>query len=311
MRVLEVAACPACGGQRLGEIELGDAVLRRCAECEAVSAPRYAHPADVYTDGYLCGETDFGLDVRDAEFQEYLAMAARRRLKHIERITGPRAKLLDVGCGSGEVLLQARLRGWDGQGVEPESTGAAMALERGLDVRVSTLEGSGLPEGSYDVVTAFHVLEHIPDTRGFLRTMARWARPGRHVAVEVPNFDSVMRTSYGQAWSGLRPLEHIVHFTPRSLHRAFCNAGLEPVAIRSPSHLGRPQTLEQALKDLARPHGRLKRLLKPLSRPVERHGKPLHVPTLPVWAALRAVERLHDRRGVGNVVIGIARVGTG
>src|SRR5205807_4291225 len=137
-----------------------------------------------------------------------LMRVARRRIKLIERASGLRfGALLDVGSGTGEVLLAAGERGWRAQGVEPERTAAEMARRRGLTVAVAGLVQSGLPQRTYDVVSAFHVLEHIPDSRAFLRTMARWVRPGGFVAVEVPNFASVQRRRLGDRWSGLRPRE--------------------------------------------------------------------------------------------------------
>src|SRR5207302_1496715 len=170
-------------------------------------------------------------------------------------------RLLDVGCGTGEVLLAARARGWTAQGVEPERTGAEVARARGVDVRVSPLEQSGLPERSFDVVSAFHVLEHMPDSRAFLGTLARWARSGGFVTIEVPNWRSVQRRRLGADWPGLRPGEHLAHFTPETLRRALKEAGIEPVLTRSPVYLGPPQGLGHALDDLVR-HGRYRTLLE-------------------------------------------------
>src|SRR5207302_1680897 len=182
MRVLELSVCPACGSDALEAFELGGHSLRRCCACELVAAPDYADPADVYVDGYMFGGAgQFGLafDVRHPLFHRYLQRVAVRRIEMIERASGIRGgRLLDVGCGTGEVLLAARARGWTAQGVEPERTGAEVARARGVDVRVSPLEQSGLPERSFDVVSAFHVLEHMPDSRAFLGTLARWARSG-------------------------------------------------------------------------------------------------------------------------------------
>ena len=70
----------------------------------------------------------------------------------------------------------------------------------------------------------------------------------------MPNFDSRLRKrseKFG-GWRHLRPLEHITHFTPATLRDAFTRAGLEPVAVGSPSYAGPPQTLDEALDDLVR-----------------------------------------------------------
>jgi SAM-dependent methyltransferase len=311
MRILELPECPACGSSSFSGFELGPGnPLRRCQRCGTVSAAEYADPEQVYVDGYMFGQAGpFGLDVRAPEFQRYLMRVARRRIKLIQRASGLRfGALLDVGCGTGEVLLAAGERGWRAQGVEPERTASAMARRRGLTVAVAGLEQSGLPERSFDVVSAFHVLEHIPDSRDFLRTMARWARPGGLVAVEVPNFASLQRRRLGDGWTGLRPHEHLVHFTPGTLRQTFVAAGIDPVLVRSPAYVGPPQSLEQALWDLVRPRGRLARALAPLCRTGNETGQLQHYPTTPVWAILRAVEAVYDAAGAGAVVVCLGRV---
>ncbi len=310
MKVIQLEQCPVCGGTDLRRFALGArAALQRCVACGTVSAPEYADPKEVYVDGYMFGDAPggFGLDVRDAGFQEFLTFVGDRRMSLIERATGLRAgSHLDVGSGTGEVLAASRARGWATQGVEPEATAAEMARDRGLDVKVAALEESGLPERSFDVVTAFHVLEHIPDTRTFLRAMSTWARPGGFVVIEVPNFDGLLRRRRGVDWSGLRPREHIVHFSPKTLRRAFKLSGIEPVLARTPVYLGPPESLDQALADLAR--ARIEWLAKPLSRPGAENGGSDRRPTRAGWAVLRTVGNVQDRLGVGTVVLCVGRV---
>lgn len=308
MKTLALRACPTCGAEASasGDFDFHGHPMHRCSRCGTVYAGEYADPDEVYVDGYLCGGTDFGLDVRHPIFQEWLAGVGERRCRLIERHTGGRGRLLDVGCGTGEFTAAAQRHGFEVQGVEPEASGAEMARSRGLDVRTATLEESGLPERSYDVVSAFHVLEHLPDSRAFLRTLARWCRPGGHVVVEVPNFASVVRRRSGPDWIHLRPLEHLVYHSPASLRKAFAGAGLEPVVVTAPTWIGPPQTLDQALDDLGRP--RMRKPLALLSPWGDYDGAPARIPSRPGWTALRAVEAVYRRRGAGMVVFGIARV---
>jgi SAM-dependent methyltransferase len=321
--MIQLPSCPACGSAARREFDLGAGHhLRRCERCETVSASEYGDPREIYVQGYLFGEVaPFGNDVRAPLFQEYLRCVAGRRLAMVEAACGIRGgRLLDVGSGTGEVLLAAQARGWRAHGVEPERSAAEMARGRGLDVEVAELEQSGLPERAFDVVSAFHVLEHMPDSRAFLKTLARWARPGGCVCIEVPNFASVQRRRLREAWNDLRPREHLVHFTPRTLAETFRGAGIEPITVRSPVYVGPPQSLDQALWDLVRPHGRLRRLLVRLSRPSARTGAAPAVsapaadsdtelyPTRAGWALLHAVEAVYDATGVGTVVVCVGRV---
>ncbi len=310
MRVLDLPRCPACGAERFDHFQLGPGTpLRRCTTCATVSAPTYADPDEVYGDGYMLGSRGpFGVDVRHPTYQAYLARVAHRRIAMIERATGTRGgALLDVGCGTGEVLAAARDRGWRTHGVEPERTGAAMARDRGLDVTVATLEESGLPERSHDVVSAFHVLEHLPDSRAFLRSLARWARPGGAVVVEVPNWQGLARRRRGPDWSDLRPGEHLAHFTPLTLGAVMRASGITPIAVRTPAYIGPPQTLDHALTDLVR-DGRYRRLVGPLTRVRAVNGAEARFPTRAGWTVLRATEAVYDRAGVGSVVFCVGTV---
>lgn len=310
MQVLDLPRCPACGAERFDHFQLGPGTpLRRCTACATISAHTYADPEEVYGDGYMLGgRGKFGLDVRHPTYQAYLARVARRRIEMIERATRRRTgSLLDVGCGTGEVLAAARDRGWRTQGVEPERTGAEMARERGLDVTVATLEESGLPQRSYDVVSAFHVLEHLADSRSFLRSLVRWARPGGAIVLEVPNWHGVARRRLGADWYHLRPGEHLVHYTPRTLGEVMRACGITPLALRTPAYIGPPQTLDQALTDLVR-HGRYRRLVQPLSRVRAVNGAEDRFPTRLGWAVLHATESVYDRAGVGTVVFCVGTV---
>lgn len=272
-------------------------------------APRHADPAEIYVDGYLWGErAPFGVAVDHPRFQEYLAQVSDRRLERLEKVTGRLGSLLDVGCGTGEFLARAQAHGATVTGVEPIEDAAHFARERGLNVLTATLEDSDLPERSFDVVSALHVLEHLTDSVGFLGTLARWARPGGHVLIEVPNYDSMMRRRRLANWTGLRPLEHIVHFTPTTLRGAFERAGLQPRSIRTPTYLGPPQSLPFALDDLALDRGRWSALLRRTCRRVQRDGNSELIPTRLTWAVLNPLARAYDLRERGAVVVGIARV---
>ena len=264
----------------------------------------------MFRDGYLAGGTgQFGIDLSHPRFHTYLLALGARRLRTIERATKLHAgRLVDVGCGTGELVQAAAQRGWDAYGAEPLEDAAALARERsGRDVRAATLEESGFDERSFDVVAAFHVLEHMPDAVAFLRTLARWARPGGFVVVESPNWDSVLRERSGEQWIHLRPLEHLVHIAPRHWHGHSSAPGWRPSRSSTPSHLDRTQTLREAADALAlskRAHRALARIAP--RRDYDRIRAPAAAGA--AWPLLRALELAYERRQAGMVVQGIARL---
>lgn len=308
LEIHEMVACPSCAASTFEVIDMGEHGLRRCRTCSLVYAPAYGDPEAIYVDGYIEGNTSFGLDIANPEFQEYLHFVGNQRVDMIEKVTGRPGTLLDVGCGSGEFLAAARDRGWEVIGVEPVQQSVDVARARGLDVRCAMLEDAGLPERHYDVVTGFHVLEHMNNGTAFLTMVSRWAKPGGHVCIEVPNWRSFARRNTGPGWMHLRPLEHLAHYEPKTLRATFERAGLEPAAVRTATYLWSGQTLTHALTDLGRSrwHGRLGRFC----RTIERKGNPAKVPTPAVWALLHATRRAYDVADVGQIVFAMGRVPT-
>ncbi len=309
MKVIPLSACPSCGAAHTTPYTIGgDTRLNRCTGCGLVYATEFVDPEEIYVDGYLRGasEDGFGLDIFHPYFQAFLGYAADARMRRIERYIRPPGRLLDVGCGSGEVLQAAMRHAWTATGVEPVEESAKIALDRGLDVRQATLEDSELDERSFDVVSAFHVLEHMNDATGFLRGLARYARPGGRVVIEVPNLRSAHRAGFGADWPGLRPLEHICHFTPATLRHTFQRAGMRTVSVTTIGFLWRGETLGEMLRDLGlrRWRGRLGRL----GQPGHVIGRTAVVPRPSAWAAMRLTQAVCGLVGVGPAVFAVGRV---
>src|SRR5690606_4673674 len=271
--VLPVERCPGCRRAGSEPLRVGAHELRRCTTCRLVHAPEYADPDAVYVDGYLTDGTDFGPpNTLDPTFQRFLVHCGHRRMAVAEAALGqPAGRMLDVGCGTGDALVAAAARGWAAVGVEPVAESAAACAARGLDVRCALLQESGLPERSFDLVTAFHVVEHMADAVSFLELIARWARPGGLVMVEVPNYASVDRLRHRDRWIGLRPLEHIGHYEPATLASTMRRAGLEDVRTRSLGFLWEEAGIGTVLRDLGL--GRYRRWMRPLVTPHERGGE--------------------------------------
>lgn len=160
-------------------------------------------------------------------------LAARREF--LERLSrepvhsAVQGRLLDVGCGEGDLLGALELPGWHLVGVEPDAGAAARARARGLNVTVGHLEDVALPAESFSIVSCVSILEHVADPRAFLRELDRLVTPGGFLFLEVP--DSCRPVPQVAEFYSL---EHLTHFTRGSLKRLLDDAGHEPVLFERP-----------------------------------------------------------------------------
>ncbi|HEX3794024.1 MAG TPA: class I SAM-dependent methyltransferase [Acidimicrobiales bacterium] len=311
MNATPLMACPSCGSLSARVITLGTHELKKCRDCHLVYAPSFADPEEIYVEGYFSGEKGaFGLDTRHPEFDEFLDFVAARRMDILEQVSPAPGRILDVGCGPGHTLAEAKRRGWEACGVDLVPDAVAIAVERyGLDVRNSLLEDSDFPERSFDVVAATHVLEHQQDGAGFLASIARWVRPGGHLFIEVPNWSSADRYGNGQQWYGLRPYEHLGHYSPQTLARTMERLGFAPVAIATPCfQFPQRQTLVQALHDLG-----LTRVAPFLNRDAltvagTQRDEVVRLPNQMMRRILHGAERVLDAAKLGVVIVMVAQV---
>lgn len=138
----------------------------------------------------------------------------------------PAAKLLDVGCGSGDFLVPMHHCGWDVLGLEPdpEAVRTAQSTHR-LPVVQGTLETVELETGGFDAVSMLHVLEHVPDPSATLRRVWKLLRPGGRLLLITPNAHSLGARVFACSWIGWEPPRHLHIFTSPSLQRLLMATG--------------------------------------------------------------------------------------
>jgi 2-polyprenyl-3-methyl-5-hydroxy-6-metoxy-1,4-benzoquinol methylase len=144
------------------------------------------------------------------------------------RYPGKGARVLDIGCGNGRVMMQLRSVGWEVSGVEPDPKSAAQARQAGLDVRAGLLESGAWPDSYFDAITMNHVIEHLHDPIGILRTCAQLLKPGGAISIATPNLRSRGHEIFGRDWLHLDTPRHLVLFTPDSLRKSLQITGFKP-----------------------------------------------------------------------------------
>lgn len=152
-------------------------------------------------------------------------------------------RLLDVGCGNGAYLALLRSYGWDvtGQDIDPAAAAAATSAY-GIPVTTAPLATLAATEPGFDVVTASHVIEHVPDPAAFLRDACRCLRPGGELIVVTPNAAALGRRVFGERWYPLDPPRHLVVLSPEGLRWSAKRAGLKVVRLASTAAKARKVT---------------------------------------------------------------------
>lgn len=194
--------------------------LVRCGSCGLV----YVDPQPAVEDlgqYYPAGH-------QQAEPASYELTDARARMRLVEDAVGRiRGSAMDVGCGKGLLLKELQARGWDVAGTELSSVSSAYARSIGLPVKTCSVQEAGFEPGSFDLITLFHVLEHLTDPGGVLASLHVLLKADGVLIVEVPNIASWYARAFGDEWFHLDVPRHLYHFDRNTLttlieRKGFC-----------------------------------------------------------------------------------------
>lgn len=254
--------CLYCGGSdlrpaysgvrdRLGFVP-GEREFWRCHACGSlvlVPLPRSQDLAAFYPPVYTFG-TDLGGASRFKRLLTRLEYAAFFRpqyrgqagavLAGIAKAPPPRRRLLDLGCGRGMRLLEFRARGWDVHGTDFAPDAVRYLREcHGIPAVCTDVAGVAdhFPPESFDLVTAFHLFEHLPDVAGAFAACFALLKPGGWLAVAAPLADTPGLRWFGRRWVSLAEApRHVSIPSTRGLLRAGRASGFTDLAV-VPDHL--------------------------------------------------------------------------
>lgn len=162
-----------------------------------------------------------------------------KRMALVQRWLPARARVLDVGCAAGYFLRVMQDHGHDVHGVELSAAIAGEAQRAlGADrVHIGTLDEArvamGYQPASFDLVTMWDVVEHIPEPQPVLRTLRELVKPEGRLILETQNVRSRWARLLGRRWHHYKHDEHLYHFDPSTITRLLGDCGWKPLAIGS------------------------------------------------------------------------------
>jgi SAM-dependent methyltransferase len=142
---------------------------------------------------------------------------------------GNRGRLLDLGCGSGDMLGAVRSLGWEAEGVDIDPAAVAAARRNGFNVRCGSLPEQRFPNAGFDAVVMSHVIEHVHHPLELLAEVRRILKRGCRLVIATPNARSLGHRMLRARWPFLDPPRHLQVFTPRALEALVLAAGFTDV----------------------------------------------------------------------------------
>ena len=145
-------------------------------------------------------------------------IALKNKLNLINGEQSQKGRILDIGAGTGDFLLTAKNNGWETVGVEPSDRAKNIAIQKGISF---VNEISDLQNNSFDVITMWHVLEHVPNLELQIQELKRLLKPTGTLIVAVPNFKSYDAQHYKTFWAAYDVPIHFWHFSKKAIQSLF------------------------------------------------------------------------------------------
>lgn len=239
---METTDCPLCSEKTQRHMwEKNGAHYVECKNCGLVyENPRFS--SDEFR-AYYSQESYFIWKDKNAEPSGYLNYFSQctpalvheyfRILKrHSPR--GRKIRYLDIGCGPGKLLTLALQNGWDSVGLEISKWAVDVGRHDGLQIFEGTLLDAKFPGESFDVISMFDVLEHLPFPREYVTEIRRILKPGGVVVAETPNIRGIFAWHHYREKSELvKPRAHICLYSPQTVNRLFRTGGFSRVAVQT------------------------------------------------------------------------------
>jgi len=219
--------CPLCDERTFSEWgKINAFTIMRCVKCGVgITSP--------FPTAETLAASNTSIYTVDQRVMAYLSRRKyfeKRYAGYVKQIKAFKAsgRLLDIGCNIGLFLHVAQQQGFDVEGVELNKACAEYGNSN-LNIAIHTdyLGSIGFQDESFDVVTMFDVLEHIPDLHGVMKEVQRILKKDGLLVVQSPNIDSLMSRLTKAKWNWLTPPDHVYHFTPATLSSCIERHGFE------------------------------------------------------------------------------------
>lgn len=219
--------CPACSGcQLLAVATVQPEQLRRCFNCGLVF--EWRTPSDQELAAHY-GQYGYG---RLKPCPPATTASYRQVLETLVPWRG-QGRLLDLGCGQGDFLVEAAAAHWQATGMKFSEAAVSLCRERGVEVVQGASAANALSGRRFDVVTAFEVLEHLRSPGDLLSDAATLLERGGLIYLTTPNFNALLRHLERDSFAPISYPDHLCFFTPATLRKLAARHGFRVASLQS------------------------------------------------------------------------------
>ena len=230
--------CPICEGDSLKDIfsvrdhtvSNNEYLIVECNDCTlrlTQDVPDQAHIGDYYHSDNYISHTDSSKGLINWLYQSVRNITLKQKRRLVIRLSGKsKGSLLDLGSGTGSFASEMVTHGWKVTGLEPDAAARQRAKElKGVQLEDVNLFYS-LPGSSFDIMTLWHVLEHVHELNGYFVQLKKLLRPDGHLLIAVPNYTSADAAHFRKHWAAYDVPRHLYHFSPASMKKLAEKHGL-------------------------------------------------------------------------------------
>lgn len=171
-----------------------------------------------YESEQYISHTDASKGVFSFLYQLVKKWSLQKKVKLILSYNRTPGTLLDIGAGTGEFLKAAREKSWTVVGIEPNQNAVSVAKDKGITLYH---ELNDVKNQKFDVITLWHVLEHISNLEEVVEDLSRLLKPGGVLIIAVPNYNSYDAKYYKEFWAAFDTPRHLWHFSKTAIVKLF------------------------------------------------------------------------------------------
>lgn len=199
---------------------------------ETIPQPSLDSLPNYYKSEDYISHTDSKRNIFEKAYHVVRKISLKQKLKLIESFNSEEKRLLDIGCGTGDFLEIAKHNNWMVYGIEPNENARAIANRKTENLVFDTEQISKFQSKRFDVITLWHVLEHLPNLEEKIKTFKKLLKPNGSLIVAVPNYKSFDATYYKEYWAAYDVPRHLWHFNKDSISKLVSKVSMEVVKIK-------------------------------------------------------------------------------